>query len=121
MAEPMTWPVLALTHSTVWSTFSYLCNICGNDGGLSKKIQDDSQPSGQMLSTVLGQVQPSDAAKLDAKRLQKDGEQIRHQNDEQVSVLGFSTRLYIRGIVPGVDVGDLRVYVSIYGSYKQDV
>lgn len=85
---------------------SHLCNVRSNDGRLGKDIEDQIEPFGEVLATILGEIQARDAAKFDTERLEKDGKEIGHQDDEQMAVLGGSAGLDISSIVSRIDVSD---------------
>lgn len=58
-----------------------------------------------MLPAILGQVQPRDTAQLDTQRLQENGKQIGHQDDEQMAEVSGGAGLDIGGVVAGVNIG----------------
>lgn len=59
-----------------------------------------------MLAAVFRQVEACDAAQLDTERLQKDGKQVGHEDDEQVTILRRGAGFDVGCIVARVDVGD---------------
>lgn len=62
-------------------------NVGGDDGGFGEDVEDDVEPVGEVLATVLGEVEACDAAELDAEGLEEDSDQVGHEDDEEVFVL----------------------------------
>lgn len=62
---------------------AYLCYICGNDGSLSKDVQNVVEPSREKRATCLGEVQATNGAELDCQALEENGKQVGEEDDEQ--------------------------------------
>jgi hypothetical protein len=84
MAVPITCNHVLVTYTCIYTMDkTYLSNIGSNNRRLSEHVQSVIEPRGQMSLTILRQIHARHRAKLDAQRLQKDGENVGKQDHEE--------------------------------------
>ena len=70
----------------------------------SHDVQEDIKPRWQEGLACFGKVESTDTPELDAQALQKDGKDIRHQNDEKKLESIGSSRSNIGCIIPRINI-----------------
>jgi len=76
-----------------------LSNISSNNGRFRKCVENIIEPGWKMSLAILSKIHPGDRAQLDAKRLKEDGENVRHENDEEESKAVGSSSSNVGSIV----------------------
>ncbi len=73
-------------------------------GSFSHNVKENIHPPWKKCLTSLSKVQTTDRPKFDAQTLQEDGEDIRHQDNEQKLEAIRSTSSHVRRVISWIDV-----------------
>ena len=68
----------------IFGSYDYLCDVGRNNRRFGEEVKYDDQPFREVLAAIFSQVEASHASQSDALGLEKDGEEIGHQDNKEV-------------------------------------